>query len=330
MISEDDWEKLEKIIRENHKFIISTHINPDGDGLGSELGICRLLEKLGKDSVIINDSPTPEFFKFLDPDGKLIKRYEEKYRQRILESDIIFLMDISNMERLGRMDEVVKSSRATKVCIDHHYSNIEWSDLNIVDELASASGEIVFDLVNRMGFEIDEKMALSLYVAILTDTGSFRFSNTTPRAHIICAELLKKGIKPREIFGYIYESYSWERMMLFSKSLTTLKKIAGGKAVAIQVSKEMMMSSGAKIEDIEGFVEYITAVKDVEIAALFLELPENKIKVSLRSKEKYDVYRIAEIFGGGGHKNASGILMKDYTLQKAEDEVLSEIEKVIK
>ena len=330
MISEDDWEKLEKIIRENHKFIISTHINPDGDGLGSELGICRLLEKLGKDSVIINDSPTPKFFKFLDPDGKLIKRYEEKYRQRILESDVIFLMDISDMERLGSMDEVVKSSRATKVCIDHHYSNIEWSDLNIVDELASASGEIVFDLVNRMGFEIDEKMALSLYVAILTDTGSFRFSNTTPRAHLICAELLKKGIKPREIFGYIYESYSWERMMLFSKSLTTLKKIAGGKAVAIQVSKEMMMSSGAKIEDIEGFVEYITAVKDVEIAALFLELPENKIKVSLRSKEKYDVYRIAEMFGGGGHKNASGILMKDCTLQKAEDEVLSEIEKVIK
>lgn len=330
MISEDDWEKLEKIIRENHKFIISTHINPDGDGLGSELGICRLLEKLGKDSVIINDSPTPEFFKFLDPDGKLIKRYEEKYRQRILESDVIFLMDISDMERLGSMDEVVKSSRATKVCIDHHYSNIEWSDLNIVDELASASGEIVFDLINRMGFEIDEKMALSLYVAILTDTGSFRFSNTTPRAHFICAELLKKGIKPREIFGYIYESYSWERMMLFSKSLTTLKKIAGGKAAAIQVSKEMMMSSGAKIEDIEGFVEYITAVKDVEIAALFLELPENKIKVSLRSKEEYDVYRIAEIFGGGGHKNASGILMKDYTLQKAEDEVLSEIEKVIK
>jgi len=119
-------------------------------------------------------------------------------------------------------------------------------------------------------------------------------------------------------------------MILFSKSLTTLRKIAGGKAVTIQVSKEMMMSSGAKIEDIDGFVEYITAVEDVEIAALFLELPENKIKVSLRSKEKYDVYRIAEIFGGGGHKNASGILMKDYTLQKAEDEVLSEIEKVIK
>jgi len=330
MISEDDWGKLEKIIRENNKFIVTTHTNSDGDGLGSELGIRLLLEKLGKDSVIINDSPTPEFFKFLDPDGKLIKHYEEKYRQRILESDIIFLVDISNMERLGRMDDVVKSSRAIRVCIDHHYSNIGWSDLNIVDEFASASGEIVFDLIKRMGFEIDEKMALSLYVAILTDTGSFRFSNTTPRAHFICAELLKKGIKPREIFGYIYESYSWERMILFSKSLTTLKKIAGGKVVAIRVSKEMMMSSGAKREDIEGFVEYITAVKDVEIAVLFLELPGDKIKVSLRSKGEYDVNRIAEIFGGGGHKNASGILMKDYTLQKAENEVLLKIEKVIK
>jgi phosphoesterase RecJ-like protein len=214
------------------------------------------------------------------------------------------------------------------VCIDHHYSNTGLSDVNIVDDSASASGEIVYGLINRFGFEIDYQMALDIYVAILADTGSFRFSSTTPNSHYICAELLKKGIKPREIFGYVYESYSWERMILFSKCLTTVKKVANGKAISVHITREMMESSQAKREDIDGFVEYIGTIKGVEIATLFLELADNKVKVSLRSKDVYDVNKIAAIFGGGGHKNAAGIVMKDYDLQKAEDEVLSEINKL--
>lgn len=329
MIMEDDWAKLEKIIKDNDTFIITTHINPDGDGLGSELGIFRLLERLGKDSVIINGSPTPDFYKFLDPKCELIKYYDEKYNQRIIDANIIFLVDISDMERLGKMENVIKSSPALKVCIDHHYSNIGLSDVNIIDDSASASGEIVYNLINRFGLEIDYEMAIDIYVAILTDTGSFRFSSTTPNSHYICAELLKKGIKPREIFGYVYESYSWERMILFSKCLTTIRKVANGKAISMHITREMMESSRAKREDIEGFVEYIGTIKGVEIAVLFLELPDNKVKVSLRSKDIYDVSKIASIFGGGGHKNAAGIVMKNCSLQKSEEEVLSEAEKLL-
>ncbi|MFC1562455.1 bifunctional oligoribonuclease/PAP phosphatase NrnA [candidate division KSB1 bacterium] len=330
MISDEDWNSLEATIKKYNKFIITTHINPDGDGIGSELGIFWILKKLGKDVLIINDSPTPQFYKFLDPKDELIKQYDEKYCEIILKTDVVILMDISNSERLGRLSEIIKRSDAIKVVIDHHHCNSGWGDVNIVDENASASGEIVYNLVKRFGLEIDLRMATDLYVAILTDTGSFRFSNTNKRAHFICGELLEKGINPREIYGHIYESYSWERMILFSKSLSSIRKIAGGKVSSIYITVEMMETSGAKREDIEGFVEYITTLKDVEIAILFLELSTRKVKVSLRSKLNYDVNKIAEVFGGGGHKNASGIVFKDSTLEEAQDMVFSEVEKVVK
>ncbi len=328
MLSNNNWKNLEEIIEKNNKFIITTHINPDGDGIGSELGIFHILKKLGKKSLIINDSPTPEFYKFLDPKNELIKQYEKKYREKLLEADVFFLIDISNFERLGRISKIVKNSSAVKVVIDHHHSNSGWGDVNIIDESASASGEIVYDLANRLGIKIDNALANYLYVAIFTDTGSFRFSNTNKKAHFICGELIEKGINPREIYGNVYESYSWERMILFAKVLSTLKKTAEGKVSSIHITKEMMKSSNAKREDIEGFIEYITAIKDVEIAVLFLELPKNKVKVSLRSRSKYDINQVAEMFGGGGHKNASGITMQNYTLQEAEKLVLSRLEKL--
>ncbi len=328
MIPNENWEQLEEIIKKNQKFIITTHTNPDGDGLGSELGVFHILEKLGKKPLIINDSPTPQFYKFLDPEEKLIKRYDNKYRKTILETDVIVLMDSSNSERLGSMNEIVKECKAIKVCIDHHHTNNKWANINLVDEFASASGEIVYDLIKRLNLEIDESMAVAIYVSILTDTGSFRFSSTNQKAHFICGELLEKGIKPRKIYGYVYESYSWERMMLFAKTLSTLKKVANGKASSVIITKDSMESSGALREDTEGFVEYIINIKNVEIAVLFLELKGNKVKVSLRSKEKYDVSKIAGIFGGGGHKNASGIVIENCSLKEAENWVILEIEKL--
>lgn len=328
MISPAKFAELGDIIRDNTDFVITTHVNPDGDGLGSELAIFHLLRKLGKNAIIINDSPTPSFFKFLDPDNSKIHYYDQSYDERIKFCDAVIILDISIIERLGRMQDIVRQSSAVSVCIDHHVSNSGWSEVNLIDEDTSASGEIVFDLIKSMGVDIDRVIALCLYIAILTDTGSFRFSNTTGRTHQICGELLNKGLNPHEIYADVYESYSWERMLLFSKALPTIRKVAGGKASSILITNEMMESTGAKREDIEGFVEYLTTVKDVEIAVLFLELPDNKIKVSLRSKDVHDVNKLASLFGGGGHINAAGILLEDYTLQRAEEELLAAVEKV--
>ena len=325
MISKEEILEFKNILANNTNFIITTHINPDGDGLGSELAVLRILENLGKNAIIINDSPTPSFYKFLDPDNKRIHYYNPDCDERIESSDVIIIVDISVIERLGRMKDVVKRGRGISVCIDHHISNNGWNNHNFIDENASASGEIVYDFIRNMGIDIDEEISLYLYVAILTDTGSFRFSNTTPRTHEICGELLKKGINPREIYRKVYESYSWERMLLFSRSLSTIKKIAGGRVSSMHVTREMMESINAKMEDIEGFVEYLMTVKDIEIAVLFLELPNNKVKVSFRSKNEYDVNKLAGQFGGGGHKNASGILLENYTIEQAEGEILKSV-----
>lgn len=329
MISADEFEKLSGIIKNNNNFVITTHVNPDGDGLGSELAMLRLLEKLGKNAIIINHSSTPSFYTFLDPDGTKIHRYNSTYDEQIKSCDVIIILDISVIDRLGRLKDAVSNTSGLSVCIDHHVSNSRWSEMNLVDDTASASGEIVFDLINHMEVEIDKDIALYLYVAILTDTGSFRFSSTTPRTHYVCAKLLEHGLNVRKIFGEVYESYSWERMLLFSKALSTIRKVAGGRASSIYITNDMMKSVNAKREDIEGFVEYMTTISDVEVAALFLEMPDGAVKVSLRSKEKQNVNELASKFGGGGHKNASGIYLENYKLEKAVEEVLAEIEKIL-
>lgn len=330
MNRKDDWCLVEEAVKTHNKFILTTHINPDGDGIGSELALYYHLKKMGKDVHIINTSPTPLIYEFLDPDHSRISVFTDTDIPLITSSEVIFILDISTMERLGKMSGVVKDSKSLKICIDHHFTNHGLSDINIIHETACATAELIYDYLRKIDKGILEyPIAEALYVGILTDTGSFRFSNSTPRAHIIAAELLECGIKPRDIFVKVYEMNSWEKVQLFGNILVRLQSDDTKKIVYTTIPLTLMKQSGAKQEDIEGFVEYLSTINGVEMALLFLELPGGKIKTSLRSKGYQDVNKVAEQFKGGGHQHAAGILFADTTMDDAVTKVVSACKKLL-
>jgi len=330
MVTESIWFEVEKVIEKNHTFILTTHIIPDGDGIGSELALYEFLRSKGKEVTIINPTITPNMYKFLDPEERLIKIYSEKYRKQVIESDVIIFLDISTSSRLGKMSSIVEESNAQKIYFDHHISNGSISNVGLIDEDACATGEIIYDLIHRVRTNIDSKIAEYLYIAILTDTGSFRFSNSTPQCHIIAAELLKTGINPRKIYMKVYEHNTWEQAWLFGATLNSIERKLDGKVAVATLWQKDFERTGAKRDDVEGFVDCLDTINGVEGSVLLLELPTQKVKVSLRSKRDIDVNKIAAKFNGGGHMHAAGIQMEKKTIEEVKTLVLEEIDNNLK
>ena len=331
MDARHDWEAVEKAIESHNKITLTTHVNPDGDGIGSELALYYHLKDMGKKDVrIINTSPTPEIYHFLDPDQSRITVYSEAEDEWIAESDLVFVLDIGNMDRLSKMSSVVKNSTAMKICIDHHHANNGLGEINIIDENACATSEMIFDFIKRsVRGKFELPMAEALYIAILTDTGSFRFSNSTPKAHMVAAELIAMGVNPRSVYEHVYESDSWRKVKLLGRVLDRVQPHRSGKIAWTAITNDIMQEIGAKQEDIEGFVEFLATIKGVEITILFLELPSGKVKASVRSKGKYDINKIASQFGGGGHIHASGILFSEAKLEDVTNRVVEACEKIL-
>jgi len=329
MNRKEDWQKVREYIEKGERFTLTTHVNPDGDGIGCEIALYYFLKSLNKKVKIINHSLTPQNYQFLDPDYKLIESYSKKSKDWILNSDVIIILDISTKERLGDLKNCVDESNAYIICFDHHASNDSFSDLNLIDINACATGELIYDFISQYNNKFTLKIAEALYITILTDTGSFRFSNSSVRSHIIAAELIKMGVKPREMYEKTYETTPWEKIFLFQKALSTLRKEANGKIASMYITESMLNETGASREDIEGFVDYLNIIKDVDTALLFIETPKNGVKVSLRSKENTDVNKIAELFGGGGHYHASGIILRNITVENAMKKVIKTVEENI-
>ncbi len=324
----DHSEVIESILElfgSKNKFVLTTHVNPDGDGLGSELALFRLLKGLNKEVRIINDSPLPVNMRFLDPGLSCFEVYVEHDDNYILETDVIVVLDISVMHRLGKVGEVIGQSNASKICIDHHSTNSFPADILYIDEEAVATGELIYYLFIHSDLEIDEIIAEALYVSILADTGSFRFSNTNARIMRVCSNLLDKGISHNQVYRKMYESNSWGKVLLFSRVLGTLRKEYDGKVACMTVTLDMLRETGTDFTDIEGFSEYPRKIKDVLVSVLVTEHLKNSVKLSLRSVEGVRVDTIAAEFGGGGHKNASAALIKNMDYKKAREKVLESI-----
>jgi len=319
------FERVVEIIKEHSKFLITTHINPDGDGLGSEIALATILRMLGKEVVIINQSPVPENYMFLNRD-KDIKIFSKADINLIKEFEIIFVVDISNWERVGELGSYLTEAKGIKICIDHHPSNVGFADINIIDERASSTGELIYELAKSLEVTLNEKAAAALYVAIVTDTGSFRFSNTTPKTHLIISELLALGIKPEQIYEEIYEKRSASRMRVLGLALSNLNVEFGGKVAWFYVTQRMMREFGLKADETDGFVNLLSNINGVMVSIFFLELGDKKVKVSLRSKGNVDVNAIANSLNGGGHFHAAGIIMED-SLKEAIKKVLGVVEK---
>ena len=328
MISKQKVKQLIDIISDNDSFVITTHHNPDGDALGSEIALSEYLRFLDKRVHIINNSDIPNNYQFLDTDKEIFVYDKKKHEHIVSVADVFIILDISDWARLGELETLIKNSPAHKICIDHHHVDYKFADIDIIYETASSTGELMFEFLKAVNFSFNKKSAIALYTCILTDTGSFRFSNTTAATHSVASELLKTGINTKQIFSLIYEHNSPAKMALMGEALSHLNYECDGKLAWFVLSKEMFAKHHASCWDTEGFPELPRTIDGVEISLMVTELNSNEVKISLRSKGKFVINTVAQTFGGGGHNFAAGAKINK-SLPEALPLVLKEIKQMI-
>lgn len=291
-------------------YVLVTHVNPDGDAIGSQVGLGRYLQSLGFEVRIVNQDATSEELRFLEFDGPFAESYDASRHDGLLDAaDAIVLVDNSAPDRLGTMESPVRARSEKTFCIDHHPILASPWQGNIIDTTAAATAVLIHELVRAEGATPDAAAANALYAGLATDTGFFRFSSTSPRAFRAAAELLEAGADPTRCYREVYERNSPAYTRLLGRALAGLTLTAGGAVATVGITRAMIDASGAAGVDTSEFTTPLLAVDGVRIAILFRELGDGKVKVSLRSKGALDVQKMAAKFGGGGHRNASGIVM---------------------
>jgi len=303
------FEKCKEIIEESKSFVLTTHVNPDGDGIGSEVALAACLRKRGKQASIINHSETPPNYTFLDPKNEILHFNPSLHAERVRSADAIFIVDTNQLSRLRTMEPYVRESKAVKICIDHHLDKDDFADLYLIDEPATATGEILYHLIQYLdGDNIDEVTARALYTAIMTDTGSFRFPKTDSDIHRIAAHLIRSGADPPKIFQEVYEKANLNTVRLLGQALSSLKTAYDGRVAYMAISRKMFSETGTKEYQTENFIDYTMRIGGVQIGLLFNELHDG-VKISFRSKGDIPVNELAKEFGGNGHLNAAGARM---------------------
>jgi len=298
-----------EVLRPGHRVCLTTHVNPDGDGLGSEAGLVHLLRARGVDAIITNPTPTPSRFNFLFDDLPGVDRTPEAVKE-LRRADVIAVLDISDLGRLGMLSETVRDRGVPVACVDHHVSTgVLPPGPRYLDPEAAATGELIFELAVANGWEMPQAAARVLYVALVTDTGGFRFSNTRPRTLRIAAELLEAGVDPEEIYLEVYARAPEGRPRLFAEALQTLVVEPQHGLAWVTVPPGAIERLGVSSDDLEGVVEFPRSIEGVRMALLFREVSQGRVKVSLRSVGDVDVAAFAKRFGGGGHTKAAGLAL---------------------
>jgi phosphoesterase RecJ-like protein len=304
------------------KFVLTTHINPDGDGLGSELALAEWLASQGKTVHVLNHSDTPEMYLFLDENQRIQKFDIARHTQILAEADVILIMDTNHPDRLRSMQQPVLSSPGIKICIDHHLEPAPFAQYYLIDDDATSTGEITYRLLLQLaGEHLSRFIASALYCAIMTDTGSFRYPRVDPEIHRIVAHLIECGADPITIYSRVYEQWSAGRMRLLGETLSTLSVEYDGKLAHMTVTQEVLDKTDTTEEDTDNFTTYPMSVEGVVIGLLFLELKES-VKISFRSKGEIPINELAQQFGGNGHKNAAGTRLHNVTLPTIKDQVI--------
>lgn len=311
--------EIAEVIRANQRFVVISHIRPDGDALGCTIAMGLCLRQLGKDVQLWNDDGCVERFHFL-PGSDLVQRPPEEPQ----EFDAVIMLDTAVKERGGRSVRAVKQA-GTWINLDHHVSNPRYADLNFIDAKSPATGQILFELCRAGNFPITPGMADSLYVAISTDTGSFQYPNTTARTYKIGAELVTMGAKVGDLTQKLYESHPRRRIELLKSMLNVLRFSSGDRVASFALPLSVVRELGTKPDDTEGLIDHIRSIEGVIVAAFFEEVDGGLVRVSLRSKDpRADVCQIATTFGGGGHTLAAGFRIRG-TLEEVQERVLQTI-----
>jgi phosphoesterase RecJ-like protein len=287
---------------------LSTHMNADGDGCGSETALARLLAQRGIHCRIVNPTPWPAMFQFLL--GNDVEEASARGARALDDIDALIVLDINDVRRLGQLSDRVRALTVPVSVIDHHVPGDEpVGILAVADTHACATGELVFDIAVTLGLEITPAIAQSLYAAILTDTGSFRFSNTSPRAHGIAAALLAAGVNPEDMYRRIYAQVSLGRLHLLREALATIESEPDIGLSHISMDAGVLDRFDVTSEELDGIVEHPRSIAGTRMALFFRDLGHGKVKVSLRSTGDVDVQRFARRYGGGGHRKASGAML---------------------
>ena len=298
----DTYKTVLDVIDSHQDFALSTHVNPDGDAIGSELALYSFLKDLGKHVRIFNTDAVPEIYQFLPfCDAVLPLSALKDYSPEIL-----VVLDSGMLKRIG--DDLSRFLIPTKaiVNIDHHATANHFGSYNLIEVEASSTCEIVYQLIRQHGTPIGRDRALCLYTGIMFDTGCFRYANSTPAAHQIAAELINAGVSVDEVYRLVYETIPAARLRLLGKVLQTLGITPDGKIAWVYATQEMFSETGTGREEVDGFINHIRSIDTVEFALLVSEQEDGKSKASLRSKSYIDVGEIAAEFGGGGHQRAAG------------------------
>jgi bifunctional oligoribonuclease and PAP phosphatase NrnA len=300
---------------------LSTHMNADGDGCGSEAALARLLAQRGMDVRIVNPTPWPDLFDFLLEGG--ITNATAMGPAALKDIDLLIVLDISDVKRLGALTETVRGLTVPKLVIDHHIASTDPAGNNVfTDVTACATGELVYDLACVLELDITPDVATALYVAILTDTGSFRFSNTSPRCHGVAADLLAAGVDPEAMYVRIYASAPVGRVRLLAAVLSTLGVDESCGLAWLSMPAGMLERYDVRQEDLDGIVEHARSIAGTRMALFFRDLGYGKVKLSFRSTGAVDVNAFAQQYGGGGHAKAAGALIAG-TLDDVRERVIA-------
>lgn len=295
-------DSIVKVFKKSTKAVILPHIAADGDAIGSALALRSALAQTGLESVIYVEEKIPFLYSFL-PGIDEIKIYDGGRLET--DFDLAIALDTGDRDRLGKRKGLFDAA-PVNVNIDHHSTNTAFGIYNHIDITASAVGEIIYRLIQMLEVELDRDRATCLYVAIATDTGGFRFSNTTPETHRITAELLGKGVDVAEVSRKIFDTVTFEKVKLMGEAIGSIRLFENGQAAMIVLTDEMILRTGASEEDCEGIVDIARKIQGVEVAIMLRSRSDGTVKGNLRSHEKVDVSAIARFFGGGGHVRAAG------------------------
>jgi len=285
--------------KSKQRFLLATHVNPDGDAIGSLGALALVLEGMGKQVLAFCQDEVPRFLQFLPYSDRIVREIP-----RPDEFEVAVALDCGELDRIGNSAKVLQGVQKI-IHIDHHSSGDGFGHLNLVRPECSSTAEILFEIFQAIPVALESQAAENIYTAILTDTGSFRFANTTARALAIASEMVSLGVAPDKVAGEVYENISPERLRLLALSLNTLTIRSNGRLAALQVSRQMFEETGTTAAETDGFVNYPRAINGAEVAIFFREMDLGLVNVSLRSRGRQNVAEFARIYEGGGHHNAA-------------------------
>lgn len=307
-----DWTPLADLIETHDRFLLTTHVRPDGDALGSEVGMAGLLRQKGKDVRVVNASRTPPRYDYLDPSGTLFEHFGSMGDLSALaDREVLVVLDLSAWSQLGDMADWVRGFAGHRVVIDHHVSQDDLGATFLKDTTAEATGTLVAQAVRALGGVFTPEVSTGLFTAIAMDTGWFRHPNTSPSTLRTAADLVESGARIDAIYQLLFERNTEARLRLMGETLAGLRTDAGGRVAYATVTRDALARTGAVPQDTEDLVDYTVSLGGVEVGLLFIEQARGGVKLSIRSRRGLDCTRVVGPFGGGGHRAAAGAMLPE-------------------